>query len=248
MNEYEKHIGIIEINKLEKYNALDSKMKQNIVESLNAYAKNPDIKAIIIQGTPKAFCTGQDLSDPVLDNPNADFGQILVNEWAPIIDTIRNAPKIVIASVQGHCAGAGIMLAMACDLIYASADSKWNSAFTKVGLIPDCGSSFYWTQELGYYKAMEFALGLITLTGQQLFDYNIVSEVCVGPNKVAYEKAQHISTLDSLCIKHLKSNFQLAVKSHYKKALEAEIITQRELGFASAYQQAVLKFKKKKGT
>lgn len=239
-------IATVQINKLEKYNALDQSLKLELTKQLNLLSEDHSVRVIVLAGGAKAFCTGQDLSDPILSVENPDFGIILQEQWNPLIQSIRENKKIVISCVEGAIAGAGILLAFASDLIYAHPHSKWNSAFCKVGLIPDCASSFFWPQEMGYQKAMEFALGLKVYTGLELEKLHIINEIHENPFELGLEKAKIISQLSPLTLKMLKENFQLVLKSHFKKALEKEIISQKVLGNSEDYNEGVKAFKEKR--
>lgn len=242
----EEGIGILHLQRMEKYNALDSYLKKEILLQLKDWNQNPHLRVIIIRGEEKAFCTGQDLQDPSAQEENPDFGKILEQEWNPLIDAITQSPKILIACVQGAIAGAGLLLAFASDLIYAHPDSKWTSAFNRVALIPDSGASFFWPRELGKYQAMEYALGLKHFTGAELEKRGVVNSCSLQPMELALEKARKIMELSPLMIQHLKSNFTATTKAEYQLALQQEIISQKALGRSGDFKEGVQAFKEKR--
>jgi 2-(1,2-epoxy-1,2-dihydrophenyl)acetyl-CoA isomerase len=156
----EKRTKVISINRTAVYNALHFDAKMEIIKALKLANQDQEIRSIIFTGEGNAFCTGQDLNDRTIQEQgsNMDLGHTLETEWNPLIKSFKKSKKIIIGVINGVCAGAGLSIALACDLLVAKPQVKLHSGFSKLGLTLDAGSTFELTRGLGPKKAMEFAL------------------------------------------------------------------------------------------
>ena len=150
--------AIITMNRPQVYNALTRQAKLELMEAVERATKDESIRSLVLTGSGKAFSSGQDLQEGTNLEEGEDFGHILQTQWNPLIQTIRNCPKIVIASINGVCAGAGISLALACDLIISCPRVKFVAGFSKLGLVPDAGLTFAMVRSFGYHQALSFFL------------------------------------------------------------------------------------------
>src|SRR5881296_4449893 len=143
------HIGTATLNRPEKANAFDPDMCEDLLEALRMLASADAVRVIVVTGAGKAFCAGADLG--VLGTE----GEQLVRAGKDIALTIRNAPKPVLAAVNGPAAGGGANLAVACDHRVASDQASIGQVFAKLGLVPDWGGSFFLPRLVGPAKALE---------------------------------------------------------------------------------------------
>ena len=150
--EIKNNIGLITLNRPEKYNSFNREMALLLQEKLDECAENKTVRCIYITATGKAFCAGQDLGEVTGENP-ATFDKILLEHYNPIIKKIRTIPKPVICAVNGVAAGAGANIALCCDIVIASENATFVQAFSKIGLIPDCGGTFFLPKLIGFQKA-----------------------------------------------------------------------------------------------
>ncbi len=150
--EIKNSIGLITLNRPEKYNSFNREMALLLQEKLDECAENKTVRCIYITATGKAFCAGQDLGEVTGENP-ATFDKILLEHYNPIIKKIRTIPKPVICAVNGVAAGAGANIALCCDIVIASENATFVQAFSKIGLIPDCGGTFFLPKLIGFQKA-----------------------------------------------------------------------------------------------
>lgn len=143
----------IRLNRPEVFNSFNQKMAFALQEALKTAAQNDDVRAIVITGEGKAFCAGQDLAEAT--DPNGPELKSIVGEhYNPIIELIRNIEKPVIAGVNGVAAGAGANIALACDITIARKSASFIQAFSKIGLIPDSGGTFFLPRIIGSQKAL----------------------------------------------------------------------------------------------
>ncbi len=151
----------ITLNRPDKLNAFNEQMGSDLMEALKEGEKAAEVRCLVLTGEGRAFSVGEDLNTnrasydggkPIL------LGEVLKRKYNPIVQRIRKMDKPVLAGVNGVTAGAGLGLALACDLRAASDRATFHEAFIKVGLAPDSGTSFWLTRILGLAKAMEVGL------------------------------------------------------------------------------------------
>lgn len=147
--EIKDHIGTVTLNRSDKANAFDRDMCQDLLEALRMLATADAVRVIVVTGAGKAFCAGADLG--VLGTE----GEHLVKAGKHIALAIRNAPKPVLAAVNGAAAGGGANLALACDYRIASTQGSIGQVFHKLGLVPDWGGSYFLPRLTGISKALE---------------------------------------------------------------------------------------------
>lgn len=149
----ENQVAYITLNRPEVFNSFNREMALSIQEVLNSCAVAADVRAIVITGSGKAFCAGQDLKEVTDPELNPGFRKILEEHYNPIIQLIRTIEKPIIAAVNGVAAGAGANIALACDFVVASEHASFIQAFSKIGLIPDSGGTFFLPRLIGLQRA-----------------------------------------------------------------------------------------------
>ena len=145
-------IGKTTLNRPEKYNSFVREMALALQNILNDCANDDSIRCILITGSGKAFCAGQDLKEAT-DPEGPEIEQIVREHYNPIIRKIREIEKPVIAAVNGIAAGAGANVALACDIVVAGKSANFIQAFSKIGLIPDSGGTYFLPRLIGLPKA-----------------------------------------------------------------------------------------------
>lgn len=149
--EIKDQVAFITLNRPEKFNAFNREMALLLQEILDA-CKVPSVRAVLITGAGKAFCAGQDLAE-VTDPDGPGMARILSEHYNPVVTRIRELEKPVIAAVNGVAAGAGANLAISCDIVIAARSASFIQAFSKIGLVPDTGGSFFLPRLIGWQKA-----------------------------------------------------------------------------------------------
>ena len=152
----------IYLNRPEVYNSFNREMALELQSALDKAEENKDIRCIVITGSGKAFSAGQDLGEVTGENPPS-FNTILGEHYNPIISRIRSIEKPVIAAVNGVAAGAGANIALCCDIVMASKSASFIQAFSKIGLIPDSGGTFFLPRLIGFQKA-----SALMMTGEKV--------------------------------------------------------------------------------
>jgi 2-(1,2-epoxy-1,2-dihydrophenyl)acetyl-CoA isomerase len=150
--EIKNGVAFITLNRPEKFNAFNREMALLLQQKFDEAAANDEVRAIYLTGNGKAFCAGQDLGEVTGENP-ATFDKILLEHYNPIIRRIRNIAKPVVCAVNGVAAGAGANIAICCDIVVATENASFVQAFSKIGLIPDCGGTYFLPRLIGFQKA-----------------------------------------------------------------------------------------------
>lgn len=147
------NIATLTLNRPEVFNSFNREMALLLQSELDNCEKNPEVRAIIITGSGKAFCAGQDLKEVTSPELNPGFKKILEEHYNPIISRIRNIEKPIIGAINGVAAGAGANIALACDVVIASENASFIQAFSKIGLVPDSAGTFFLPRLIGFQKA-----------------------------------------------------------------------------------------------
>ncbi|MCE2495159.1 MAG: enoyl-CoA hydratase/isomerase family protein [Flavobacteriales bacterium] len=145
-------VAIIRLNRPDKYNSFNRPMALAMQEQLDACEADDSIRAIYIIGEGKAFCAGQDLAEAI-DPEGPELTKIVSEHYNPIIKKIRRIRKPIVAAVNGVAAGAGANIVLACDVVVATESASFIQAFSKIGLIPDSGGTFFLPRLIGFQKA-----------------------------------------------------------------------------------------------
>ena len=145
-------VGKITLDRPEKYHSFVREMALKLQETLDQCKDNNDVRAILITASGKAFCAGQDLAEAI-DPSIPSISTIIQEHYNPIIRRIRTIEKPIVAAVNGVAAGAGASLALACDIVVAAESASFVQAFSKIGLIPDSGGTFFLPRLIGMQKA-----------------------------------------------------------------------------------------------
>ncbi len=175
------------LNRPDKLNALTRAMMRDLEAALERAAGNPDCRVVVLTGAGRAFSAGQDLADSVYveGGPQPDLGLVL-DQYNPIVRRVRALPKPVVAAVNGIAAGAGASLALACDLVYAARSASFMQAFARIGLIPDCGSTWMLPRLVGDARARGLAMLAEPLPAEKAEAWGLIWKA-VDDDKLAAE-------------------------------------------------------------
>ncbi|MEX0922864.1 MAG: enoyl-CoA hydratase-related protein [Rhodovibrionaceae bacterium] len=189
--EVEGAIGRITLNRPEGLNGLNRALLGTLLETLETAEQDEGVRALILTGSGRAFSAGQDLAEAgVIDAPEGErpaiLGESLERFYHPVILKLRETPLPVVAAVNGIAAGAGMSLALACDLIVAAESASFLQAFRRIGLQPDCGSSYFLPRLIGEARARELALLGEALPASQARDWGLINR-CVPDARLIAE-------------------------------------------------------------
>lgn len=155
--EIREQIAFITLNRPDKLNAFNREMALLLQNRLDECASLREVRAVYLTGAGKAFSAGQDLAE-VVDPDGPGMTRILREHYNPIVTRIRNLPKPVVAAVNGVAAGAGANIALCCDIVVAAQGASFIQAFSRIGLIPDSGGTYFLPRLIGWQKASAIAM------------------------------------------------------------------------------------------
>lgn len=167
-------VAILTLNRPEAYNAFSKPMRAELIEALQKVDADSVVRVCIVKGAGKGFSAGHDLRDGARYDHVAD---LIVGEYLPFLELIRNSDVLFIAQVHGRAAGIGAALAMTCDFVTMADDSAIYMAFAAIGLMPDGGATYHLMNALGYRKALEAIVEGRNIPASDCLDYGIANRV-----------------------------------------------------------------------
>lgn len=166
----------IRLNRPDRLNAFTKPMMAELHEALVAARDDPSCRAVMVTGEGRAFSAGQDLNE-VEDIRDLDLMVTLEDHFNPLVETIRQMPKPVVAAVNGVAAGAGANIALSCDIVLAAEDAQFMEVFSRIGLIPDAGGTWLLRERLGEMRAKALAFTAAPITSRQALEWGLAWEV-----------------------------------------------------------------------
>lgn len=240
----------ITLNRPEALNALNRETTRAVKAAIDGAARDDRIRAVILTGSGRAFCAGADLKEVTARYAAGDtnLGDDLRANYAPMIRAIRACPKPVIAAINGTAAGAGLSLALACDLRIAAAGASLIVVFVRVGLVPDAGSLFFLTRMLGLSKATELAMTGDVLTVEEAQRLGLVAAVVPAGQLMtaAQERAQRMADGPRPTYALIKRGLERAFDLDLERSLELESQLQTLAARTPDAQEAIRAFTEKR--
>ena len=236
----------ITLNRPDVLNALNRAVHQGISDALGLAAADPSIRAVVITGAGRGFCVGQDLQE--FASGAGDVADNLRRNYHRNVLAIRALEKPVIAAVNGPAAGAGLSLALACDVRIASDAATFVPAFISIGLVPDSGGTWLARRLLGTSRAFEWLTTGRRLGAEEARAWGVVSEVVPGAELAdrALEVAQLFATMPTRAVWQTKRLLDAAETSTFEEQLELEARTQAELTKTNDFREGVAAFLEKR--
>lgn len=244
----ENNTAWISLNRPEVFNSFNREMALLLQETLRACNGNAEVRAIVLTGSGKAFCAGQDLKEVTTPELNPGFKKILEEHYNPIIQLIRTIEKPIIAAVNGVAAGAGANIALACDVVVASESASFIQAFSKIGLIPDSGGTFFLPRLIGFQKASALMLLGDKVSAVEAEKLGMIYRV-FSAEKFESEVSTLAETLAIMPTKALGMTKRLlnqSMTNNLKEQLDFESILQIEAAQSEDYSEGVTAFVEKR--
>ena len=238
-------IAVVTLNRPDKYNAMTAQMRAELTHAIKAAGEAA--RVVVITGAGKAFCSGQDLGDRG-SAANLDLERSLRDEYTPLARAIFDCPVPTIAAVNGAAAGAGANIALIADVVIASEAAYFLQAFTRIGLIPDVGGTYFLPRQMGAAKAMGAALFADKITARQADEWGMIWEAVPEEEFEATWKARaaHLAQGPTAAYAAVKE----AIRGSWDKTLEDQLITEAKLqgacGKSRDFKEGVVAFMEKR--
>ncbi|MBP7821297.1 MAG: enoyl-CoA hydratase/isomerase family protein [Saprospiraceae bacterium] len=242
-----ENIAIITLNRPKVFNSFNREMALSLQKCLDECSSNDEVRAIYLIGNGKAFCAGQDLQE-VTDPAGPSLTTILKEHYNPIVQRIRQIEKPIIAAVNGVAAGAGANIALACDVVVASSTASFIQAFSKIGLIPDSGGTYFLPRLIGFQKASALMMLGDKVTSSEALQLGMIYKVFDENSfledswKIATTLAQMPTFGLALTKKALNESFT----NNFDQQLALEDVLQTAAGKSHDYKEGVNAFLEKR--
>ena len=238
-------IGIVTLARPDMMNALNRQMRAELTHALHDLASRA--RVLVLTGAGRAFCSGQDLGDSG-SAADIDLERTLREEYTPMLRAIYDAPVPVIAAVNGPAAGAGANLALATDVVIAQDDAVFIQAFSKVGLIPDAGGTWFLPRQVGFARAMGAMLFAERISAPQAVDWGMIWETAPRESFEALwmARARALANGPTVAYRNIRRALRDSLSNPLDAQLELEAQLQAESGKTRDFKEGVLAFLEKR--
>jgi len=243
----ENGVGKITLNRPEVLNSFNREMALAFQSAMRECISNQVVRAVLITGSGRAFCAGQDLAEAI-DPAGPPMDSIVREHYNPIIRLIREIEKPVVCAVNGVAAGAGANIALACDITIAAASSSFIQAFSKIGLIPDSGGTFFLPRLVGFQRATALMMLGDKVKAADAVALGMIYKVCDDENLNA-ESVKLAETLAMMPTRGLgltKKALNLSLFNNLDDQLDVEEKLQTQAGQSYDYREGVNAFLEKR--
>lgn len=244
-------IAVVTLNRPQALNSLDPQMHEDLRAALDAIEAKPEIRALVLTGAGRGFCAGADLSSfdftPGEDMvARADPGPVIERLFNPTTRRLTALRMPTICAVNGVAAGAGASLVMACDIVIAASNASFIQAFSKIGLIPDAGSSWLLPHRVGLARALALAMTGNKVSAQEAKEMGMIWEVVDGDGSVALAQAEamahQLALMPTRALVETRHLIRQAAHRDFDSQLDAERDMQSALGKTHDYFEGVKAF------
>lgn len=236
---------VITLSRPDVKNALNTQMRAELLHAMKAVSKTA--RAIVYTGAGDAFCSGQDLSD-AKSIAKVNLERTLRDEYVPLLRAIYDCPVPTIAAVNGAAAGAGANLALAADVVIASEKAVFLQAFSRIGLIPDAGGTYWLPRQVGFARAMGAALFAEPVSATQAADWGMIWEAVADDAFEAHwrGRAAKLAAGPTQTYSYAKE----AIRDSYNNTLEEQLLVEAKLqgkcGKTRDFREGVMAFLEKR--
>jgi 2-(1,2-epoxy-1,2-dihydrophenyl)acetyl-CoA isomerase len=242
----ENNIGSITLNRPDKLNSFNREMALQLQQCLDECARE-EVRAVYITGAGKGFSAGQDLAE-VVDPEGPGMQRILSEQYNPVILRIAQLKKPVVAAVNGVAAGAGANIALCCDIVVAAASASFIQAFSKIGLIPDSGGTFFLPRLIGWQKASAIMMLGDKISASEAERLGMIYKVFSDDEfkEASLNIAKVLAAMPTKGLAFTKQALQQSFTNTLEAQLETEDRLQQAAGATDDFKEGVQAFKEKR--
>ncbi|MDR6869411.1 2-(1,2-epoxy-1,2-dihydrophenyl)acetyl-CoA isomerase [Bosea sp. BE125] len=236
------------LNRPERLNSFNEAMHQALAAALDEASADERCRAVLLTGTGRGFCTGQDLSDRLGGDGPHDLGATIEAFYNPLVRRLRALRKPVICAVNGVAAGAGANVAFACDIVLAARSAKFIQSFVKVGLVPDSGGTFFLPRLVGSARARGLAMLAEPLPAETAEAWGLIWKTVEDATlqEEAERLTAHLATQPTQGLSLIKQALDAAQENSLDEQLDLERDFQRKAGRTPDYREGVSAFMEKR--
>ena len=239
-------LATLTLNQPDKLNAVSRKMIAELKSCWESLAADGSVRAVLLTGAGRGFCAGADLSDPGrgAGGEAADSGSALDKFFNPVIRLMRSMPKPIVAAVNGPAAGVGMSFALAADIAIAARSASFLQAFSRIGLLPDGGSTWFLPRLVGEQRARALAMLAPKIPAEQARDWGLIWDVVDDAELMptASALARRLADGPTLALARIKEAMNRSAGNDIDRQLDVERDFQRELGRSEDFREGVSAF------
>jgi 2-(1,2-epoxy-1,2-dihydrophenyl)acetyl-CoA isomerase len=244
-------VRVLTLNRPAALNSFTHAMHAELRAALDAVAQDSGVRAVLVTGAGRGFCAGQDLNDPAMApgaDGKADIGAVIEANYKPLVLRLQAMPVPVVCAVNGVAAGAGANFAFACDIVLAGRSASFIQAFSKIGLIPDCGGTWSLPRLVGRGRALALALTGDKLSSADAERFGLVWQVVEDAElrATALALADRLAAMPTKALVATRHALDAAQALTMEDALGLEARLQRQLGHADDFAEGVAAFQQKR--
>lgn len=241
-------VAFVALNRPEVFNSFNREMALQLQKVLDDCKTDTDVRAIVLTGNGKAFCAGQDLKEVTDPDKNPGFKNILEEHYNPIIRRIRAIEKPIVAGVNGVAAGAGANIALACDIVIANAEASFIQAFSKIGLIPDSGGTFFLPRLIGFQMASALAMLGDKIMADEAQQMGMIYKSVPAVDFEGYvlKTAEKLAKMPTKALGLIKKSLNASLNNGLEEQLTLESKYQIEASETADYREGVAAFVEKR--
>jgi 2-(1,2-epoxy-1,2-dihydrophenyl)acetyl-CoA isomerase len=248
---YEEDNGVasIALNRPEKLNAFDSAMHDELYTALGGAADDERIRCIVLRGEGRGFSAGADLAQIVREaDGDPDLGEYLRATYSRLVKRMVGIEKPIVAALNGPVYGAGVGIALACDLRVAAQSAKFSVAFIRIGLMPDAGVTFLLPRVIGLGRAMQMSMLGDVVDAEEAYRIGLVNNVVADDSlsEEARNLADRLAAMPTVALGRIKHSLYSSFERSVETALEAEAEGQTFCGFTQDHKEGVTAFFEKR--
>ncbi|WP_170425125.1 enoyl-CoA hydratase-related protein [Ruegeria arenilitoris] len=239
------NLAVVTLNRPDKMNALTAQMRAEVTHAMTHAARHA--RAIVLTGAGQAFCSGQDLGDSSTTG-KLDIERTLRDEYDPMLESIYNCPVPTIAAVNGPAAGAGANIALSADVVIAAESAYFLQAFSRIGLMPDAGGTWFLPRQMGFAKAMGAALFADKISARQADEWGMIWEAIPDAEFDAHwrKRAAYLANGPTAAFGAIKQAIRGTYDNTLPQQLEVEAHLQGECGRSRDFAEGVVAFMEKR--
>lgn len=249
LHSVDQGVATVTLNRPDVLNSFNRAMAREVRDALVAARTDHNVRAVLLTGSGRGFCAGQDLAEAMpKEGPAPPLSDIVSQGYNPIVLAIREIEKPVVCAVNGVAAGAGANLAFACDLVLAASDATFIQSFSKIGLVPDTGGTFFLPRLVGMARATALMMLAEKVTAQEAVTLGLIFRV-VDREKLLDEAtalARELAARPTRAFGLIKRALNASATNGLDEQLALEAQLQGEAGTTDDYREGVRAFLEKR--
>jgi 2-(1,2-epoxy-1,2-dihydrophenyl)acetyl-CoA isomerase len=245
----EQGVATLTLSRPDVLNSFNRRMAQDVQKALAKAAEDQTVRALLLTGAGRGFCAGQDLGEATAVDPGSiDLGDIVETCYAPLVLAIRELEKPVVCAVNGVAAGAGANLALACDIVIAAEEASFIQSFSKIGLVPDTGGTFFLPRLVGHGRATALMFLAEKVSAKRALEWGMIHDVVPGTVLLdtAVALARQLAAMPTRAFGLTKKALNASWANDLRTQVELEVDLQRQAGRTADYVEGVRAFLEKR--